>query len=67
MLMGLCPLVYTHATTPNTPASFTKNHNQESKNQLGKLTERPTLRWSFQCFQIHVLLLVGYQPHGERL
>ena len=28
------------------------------KNQLGKLTERPTLRWIFQCFQAVHLLLV---------
>ena len=27
----------------------------EIRNQLGKLTERPTLRWIFQCFQaIHL-------------
>jgi hypothetical protein len=30
------------------------------KNQLGKLTIRPTLRWVFQCFQgIHLLTLNG--------
>lgn len=30
------------------------------KNQLGKLTERSTLRWVFQCFQaIHVLIVNG--------
>ena len=30
------------------------------KNQLGKLTNRPTLRWIFQCFQsIHVLAIDG--------
>ncbi len=30
------------------------------KNQLGKLTDRPTLRWIFQCFQgIHLLNLHG--------
>ena len=28
------------------------------KNQVGKLTNRPTLRWIFQCFQgIHVVTL----------
>ena len=28
------------------------------KNQLGKSTQRPTLRWIFQCFQgIHILIL----------
>ena len=29
-------------------------------NQLGKLTDRPTLRWIFQCFQgIHLLIYQG--------
>ncbi|NES75685.1 MULTISPECIES: hypothetical protein [Okeania] len=28
------------------------------KNQLGRLTDRPTLRWIFQCFQsVHVFYL----------
>ncbi len=32
------------------------------KNQLGKLTNRPTLRWIFQCFQgIHLLNLNGVE------
>jgi transposase len=32
------------------------------KNQLGKLTDRPTLRWIFQCFQgIHLLNLNGVE------
>jgi transposase len=32
------------------------------KNQLGKLTERPTLRWIFQCFQgIHFLVFNGVE------
>jgi hypothetical protein len=31
------------------------------KNQLGKLTERPTLRWIFQCFQgIHLVINRNY-------
>lgn len=30
------------------------------KNQLGKLTDRPTLRWIFQCFQgIHLVVFSG--------
>ena len=30
------------------------------KNQLGKLTQCPTLRWIFQCFQgIHLVVLSG--------
>ena len=32
------------------------------KNQLNKLTERPTLRWIFQCFQgIHCFKLKGLE------
>lgn len=32
------------------------------KNQLGKLTDRPTLRWIFQCFQgIHLLNINGVE------
>ncbi|WP_409877832.1 IS1634 family transposase [Dendronalium sp. ChiSLP03b] len=34
--------------------------NQKIKNQLGKLTHHPTLRWIFQCFQgIHLLIING--------
>ena len=37
-----------------------KDNNSGVKNQLGKLTDRPTLRWIFQCFQdIHVVVLNG--------
>ena len=32
------------------------------KNQLGKPTQRPTMRWVFQCFQsVHLLLVNGVQ------
>jgi transposase len=58
MLMGLCLLVYTLAQRQLRQAL---NQSQSGiKNQLGKLTERPTLRWVFQCFQaIHVLIVKG--------
>ncbi len=41
-----------------------RRHLRESKtglkNQLGKLTKRPTLRWIFQGFQgIHLVVLQG--------
>ena len=58
MLMGLCLLVY----------SLGQRHIRSTlqmaktgiKNQLGKLTERPTLRWIFQCFQgIHLVVFQG--------
>ena len=70
MLMGLCLLVYTLAQRQLRQAL----HQAQSgiKNQLGKLTERPTLRWVFQCFQsIHVLIVNGVKQishlTGERL
>lgn len=58
LLMGLCLLVYTLAQR-----QLRQNlHQSQSgiKNQLGKLTSRPTLRWIFQCFQsIHLLIIHG--------
>ena len=58
LLMGLCLLVYTLAQRH---LRHTLNHSQlRLKNQLGKLTERPTLRWIFQCFQaVHLLIING--------
>jgi transposase len=60
MVMGLCLLVYTIGQRQLRPSLF----QQETglKNQLGKLTDRPTLRWIFQCFQgIHLLIIQGSQ------
>jgi transposase len=58
MLMGLCLLVYTLAQRQLRQAL--QQSQSGIKNQLGKLTERPTLRWVFQCFQaIHVLIVNG--------
>jgi transposase len=58
MLMGLCLRVYTLAQRQLRQAL---NQSQPGiKNQLGKLTSRPTLRWIFQCFQsIHLLGVNG--------
>ncbi|HYN44770.1 MAG TPA: IS1634 family transposase [Candidatus Limnocylindrales bacterium] len=60
MLMGLCLLVYTIGQR-----QLRLNLEQQEtglKNQLGKLTARPTLRWIFQCFQgIHLLRIQGNQ------
>ncbi len=57
-LMSLCLLVY------NLGQRELRNTLERVKigikNQLGKLTIRPTLRWVFQCFQgIHLLTLNG--------
>lgn len=58
MLMGLCLLVYKIGQRQlRLKLSKLKTG---VKNQLGKLTDRPTLRWLFQCFQgIHVVFLNG--------
>ncbi|QLE39391.1 IS1634 family transposase [Nostoc sp. C052] len=56
MIMGLCLLVYTLGQRQLRGILLAQN--QEIKNQLGKPTDRPTLRWIFQCFQgIHLLIV----------
>ncbi len=58
MLMGLSLLVYTLGQRQL--RANLKQHNTGVKNQLGKITDRPTLRWIFQCFQgIHLVILNG--------
>jgi transposase len=58
MLMGLCLLVYSLGQR-QLRLSLTEAKTG-LKNQLGKLTARPTLRWIFQGFQgIHFLVLQG--------
>jgi transposase len=60
MLMGLCLLVYSFGQRElRRQLSSAKTG---LKNQLGKLTDRPTLRWIFQCFQgIHLVVLSGVE------
>lgn len=58
MLMGLCLLVYSLGQRQIRSALQTAKTG--IKNQLGKLTDRPTLRWIFQCFQgIHLVVFSG--------
>ncbi|MCC5669147.1 IS1634 family transposase [Nostoc sp. CHAB 5784] len=58
MLMGLCLLVYNLGQRQL--RSSLKTEKATVKNQVNKLTERPTWRWIFQCFQgIHVLIMQG--------
>ncbi len=60
MLMGLCLLVYTIGQRQL--RMTLKQEKAAIKNQLNKLTERPTLRWIFQCFQgIHVAICASQQ------
>lgn len=54
MIMGLCLLVYKLAQRQIRAAL--SESKLTIKNQLGKATDRPTLRWIFQCFQsIHLV------------
>ncbi len=54
LIMGLCLLVYTLAQRQL--RQTLKQAKAGIKNQLGRLTEQPTLRWIFQCFQaVHLL------------
>jgi transposase len=54
MIMALCLLVYTLAQRQMRAALLSSK--STVKNQLGKPTERPTLRWIFQGFQsIHLV------------
>ncbi len=58
MLMGLCLMVYSLGQREVRRQLF--NAQTGIPNQLGKLTNRPTLRWIFQCFQgIHLLVHQG--------
>lgn len=58
MLMGLCLLVY--SLGQRELRRQLSSAQTGLKNQLGKLTDRPTLRWIFQCFQgIHLVFLSG--------
>ena len=58
MLMGLCLMVY---SLGQREVRRQLNKAQTGiPNQLGKLTNKPTLRWVFQCFQgIHLLVHQG--------
>jgi transposase len=56
MIMGLLMLVYTLAQRQIRTA--VRESKSTVKNQLGKPTDRPTLRWNFPCFQsIHIVIL----------
>ena len=56
MLMGLCLLVYSLGQRQLRVSL--KQAKESLTNQLGKLTDRPTLRWIFQCFAgIHLVTI----------
>jgi transposase len=56
LIMGLCLLVYTLGQRQL--RQTLQRRKTKNPNQLGRLTDRPTLRWLFQCFpSIHVLVV----------
>lgn len=58
LVMGLCLLVYTLGQ--RFLRQSLQQTNSTLKNQLGKGTNKPTLRWIFQCFQsVHVVGVQG--------
>lgn len=60
MVMGLCLLVYSLAQRQLRQALQLAG--EGIKNQVGKLTSRPTLRWVFQSFQsVHLLIIDGVE------
>lgn len=57
-VMGLCLLVYNLGQRALRHALVEAG--ETIPNQLGQATQRPTLRWVFQCFQdVHLLLVTG--------
>lgn len=57
-LMSFCLLVYNLGQREL--RNCLKRAKAEVKNQVNKLTIRPTIRWIFQCFQvIHIFILNG--------
>ena len=61
MIMGLCLLVYTLAQRQIRAAS--RESKSTLKNQFGKPTDRPTLRWISPCFQSIHLVTVNQEKH----
>jgi transposase len=60
MVMALCLLVYTLAQRKLRQAL--SEAQTGIPNQLGKLTDTPTIRWVFQCFQaIHLVVVAGHK------
>jgi transposase len=58
MIMGLCLLVYNLAQRKL--RQQLSDTNERVKNQVKKLTDRPTMRWIFQMFQaVHLVTING--------
>ena len=59
-IMSLCLLVYNLGQREL--RKTLKKSNSKVRNQLGKLTNTPTLRWIFQCFQVVHFLRINQSP-----
>lgn len=60
MVMALCLLVYTLAQRKLRQAL--SDAHTGIPNQLGKMTDTPTMRWVFQCFQaIHLVVVADHK------
>ncbi len=58
MIMGLCLLVYNLAQRKLRQQLLATN--DRVKNQVKKLTDKPTMRWIFQMFQaVHLVTIKG--------
>ena len=58
--MSLCLLVYNLGQRELRKTLLWNNN--KVINQLGKLTNTPTLRWIFQCFQVVHFLMINQSP-----
>jgi hypothetical protein len=59
-IMSLCLLVYNLGQRELRKTLLWSNN--KVRNQLGKLTNTPTLRWVFQCFQVVHFLRINQSP-----
>ena len=59
-IMSLCLLVYNLGQRELRKTLLWSN--SKVRNQLGKLTNTPTLRWIFQCFQVVHFLRINQWP-----
>ena len=65
MIMGLCLLVYNLAQRKL--RQQLKATNEQVKNQVKKLTNKPTMRWIFQMFQAVRLVTINGSNHVSNL
>ena len=64
-IISLCLLVYNLGQRELRKTLLWSN--SKVRNQLGKLTNTPTLRWIFQCFQVVHFLRINQSPQVVNL